>query len=32
VRTLVGSIGIILAMPLSTLIAALMFGTQRRTG
>jgi len=32
VRTLVGSIGIILAMPLSTLIAALMFGTRRRAG
>jgi uncharacterized membrane protein len=31
VRTLVGSIGIILAMPLSTLIAALMFGTRQRS-
>lgn len=31
VRTLVGSIGIILAMPLSTLIAALVFGDRRRT-
>jgi uncharacterized membrane protein len=27
----VGSIGIILAMPLSTLIAALMFGTRQRS-
>jgi uncharacterized membrane protein len=31
VRTLVGSIGIILAMPLATLIAAFMFGTRQRS-